>query len=132
MEIDEAIEKLREVFPGAEWVEEPVKLSQMRAWIGDRMKVIAGNEAAKKLVIQHWPKDAGKPSEVTVEQLDAVIRLLDEAESRAGIPFGATDPRAPLSGHKNDARQLRPVVDDTHASATEHATGSQTMKEVSK
>lgn len=69
------------------------------AWVMNRIDALVANPAAAPWLGQLWPATVPRPKETpggpgtwTTEQLDAVVRCVDQVEAQVEAPFGDPDP----------------------------------------
>lgn len=90
--VDTAIEIIKDVFPGAKLLADTARVD----WARERAKTIVGfSPAAADSLGRNWPDGVAtfrNADHYSVEELDAIVAVLDRIEAEHGMPFGAPDP----------------------------------------
>jgi len=95
------VEALVLAFPGAELVE--TSLEHMATYAQDRITTIGQSDRAKATLIARWPEGLPTPRKglTSWEQVETLLKLLDDVEAEYSIPFMHRDPRI-SEGHKSN------------------------------
>ena len=89
------LDLIDEHFPDTTIEMDDSMVPEMLDYIKARIRIIGGNDEARKWLLLKWPKGIPTPSKGLSVPGDVVrvLYLLDAVEAQFGIPFGATDPR---------------------------------------
>lgn len=121
--VEEAAQRVAEAFPGTVEIADPARVE----WVAERARaVLAHSAAAGDSLGRRWPVDVPtfrQTSEFTVQQLEAIISVLDSIETAHGLPFPASDPAnkpviAPVAEHATPPARINEGADVDDATIT--------------
>lgn len=121
--VEEVAQRVAEAFPGTVEIADPARVE----WVVERARaVLAHSAAAGDSLGRRWPVDVPtfrQTSEFTVQQLEAIISVLDSIETAHGLPFPASDPAnkpviTPVAEHATPPARINEGADVDDATIT--------------
>lgn len=71
---------------------------ERRSWLQGRINLLGMTDEGRPLLAKHWPKGVAplaKNPDITPDEFDQIITLVDRVEAKIGAPFGDADPATP-------------------------------------